>query len=691
LLESLRVSTQRLLHSVRPEPEQTHEPEEQAWSARQRFPQRPQFAGSVDGSTHAPLHSVRPVPQLETHVPLSQTWPAAHARPHPPQLAGSLRVSMHRPVHSARPPVQLQRPAAQAWSRRHAAPQTPQCSGFVCRSTQAAEQLVRPPVQVEAQVDSVQTSSVMQRRPQAPQLNGSVERSTQAELQIDHPGRHPPESASPASASGRAPSDQSVSPVAHDPSSETAPRANRPNSADVDAEECRMALLFLLYGSSGAGVEQGPARSARRRLDRSSCGSSTSTARAGRPGHPAKLPTCRLMYNHTRPCDGPMGEDHAMVASRMKWIPVFLGLAVGGCRRSQTETATAADTQASVSDDAVATPHEPDLGSPADVPGSVTAEDAVAEVGSGDVPAPVEPAECDVSTPERAENVFVRLTGREADRRRICAVPVRAIDGALIGMVDDTGDCVRTHVLHDCRALEYDSAPAVVLGALGWSSAGPAERERLATLWVNDVAYAHLSLPPEVVLHVARPALQRLGCTFEPPAAEVEPDGGVRIVLWGFTEGGASDSRAVRREFVFAPDGSMISQELESFDPHAGQTGESPITGRMRWLRAERSGGEGRLDDGVFEAALRHRKYAVQLCYLDGRGKDPDAGGDLVFLVTVGERAEVTVELETDSASLAAAGVTSCLTDRLGTLELAESPPQGGAARFRVSVSFAPP
>jgi hypothetical protein len=55
-------------------------------------PHAPQFFGSFERSTQAPLQVDLPSPQA--HEPAEQTSPAAHAFAHAPQLAGSLDVSM---------------------------------------------------------------------------------------------------------------------------------------------------------------------------------------------------------------------------------------------------------------------------------------------------------------------------------------------------------------------------------------------------------------------------------------------------------------------------------------------------------------------------------------------------------------------------------------------------------------------
>ncbi len=65
--------------------------------------QEPQWLGSVCSSTHPPLQFDKPWLQLEEQTPRSHTWPFEHALPHLPQLAGSLVRSEHVPLHETCP------------------------------------------------------------------------------------------------------------------------------------------------------------------------------------------------------------------------------------------------------------------------------------------------------------------------------------------------------------------------------------------------------------------------------------------------------------------------------------------------------------------------------------------------------------------------------------------------------------
>jgi hypothetical protein len=80
-----------------------HPPATHPWPLGHAWPQLPQLALLLVGSTHAPLHAVvvggHPWVAL-THALLAHTWLAAHTMPQPPQLLGSTEVPMHLPLQS---------------------------------------------------------------------------------------------------------------------------------------------------------------------------------------------------------------------------------------------------------------------------------------------------------------------------------------------------------------------------------------------------------------------------------------------------------------------------------------------------------------------------------------------------------------------------------------------------------------
>jgi hypothetical protein len=77
-----------------------HWPSEQTWPLGQAVPQAPQFSGSLEGSTQAPLQRLSPASQVRAQLLATQVNvppPAStHFCPQPPQLSTSLVVSTQR-------------------------------------------------------------------------------------------------------------------------------------------------------------------------------------------------------------------------------------------------------------------------------------------------------------------------------------------------------------------------------------------------------------------------------------------------------------------------------------------------------------------------------------------------------------------------------------------------------------------
>ena|SRR6185436_1377985 len=73
----------------------------------QAFPHSPQLSESFTGSTHWPLHQMRPSVHSERHSPPEQQVPSPQTFPHAPQLFGSFwvstQVSPHRTGWSPEP------------------------------------------------------------------------------------------------------------------------------------------------------------------------------------------------------------------------------------------------------------------------------------------------------------------------------------------------------------------------------------------------------------------------------------------------------------------------------------------------------------------------------------------------------------------------------------------------------------
>ena len=100
LFGSMSVKVHESAHCVWPGKHALRQPRPlHTWLEPHCVPQDPQWSGSLR-ETHAPLHSRKPVAQLQK--PAVQLAPA-HDVPHAPQFAGSVCVLMHTPLHDAYP------------------------------------------------------------------------------------------------------------------------------------------------------------------------------------------------------------------------------------------------------------------------------------------------------------------------------------------------------------------------------------------------------------------------------------------------------------------------------------------------------------------------------------------------------------------------------------------------------------
>ena len=368
-----------------------------------------------------------------------------------------------------------------------------------------------------------------------------------------------------------------------------------------------------------------------------------------------------------------------------------MALALGACRRSE----------------------EAGAGSPAkEVPGAVregTAaalpEEAGREAGTGEevfaevAASAAAPEDCDVSTSEKAIEVFLRVTGDESQRPQLCVTPVPAFDAAQVGTIALEIGCLPRHVIRGCRVLDLVEAPRVILDEMGWASAAAEERERLAMLWTREMLHAGPQRGGGTVVEVEVRAFSQAGRTFTPPTAAARPDGGVGVTVWVSHDGGMGPRTIVLHEASFAPDGSVETAGKDSFEPAQGLRGGEQAggtDGTVAFGPVQKADGSGAMDGDPFTAALDRKQAAIRACYraaLDNVpvGDIPGLRGDLTFVVTVSLQGGVTVEAEGDSEVLNGAGVTSCVLGRLRGMSFASSPPEGGAFVARLPVSFSPP
>jgi hypothetical protein len=82
-----------------------HIPLSQTSPVVQRIPHEPQCIASLCRSTQSVPHRVAPLEQAARHCPPIHVSVSAHACPHAPQFAGSCDGSTHAPLHSIRTPA----------------------------------------------------------------------------------------------------------------------------------------------------------------------------------------------------------------------------------------------------------------------------------------------------------------------------------------------------------------------------------------------------------------------------------------------------------------------------------------------------------------------------------------------------------------------------------------------------------
>jgi len=92
------------------------------------------------------------------------------------------------------------------------------------------------------------------------------------------------------------------------------------------------------------------------------------------------------------------------------------------------------------------------------------------------------------------------------------------------------------------------------LDLLGWQTANPVERERLALAWVEESWLAFIRVVREKNEDFTKPG-------FQPPTVVTKPDGEVVVTLWTNPPGrGRAKGRSYQlREFKFARSGAFIS------------------------------------------------------------------------------------------------------------------------------------
>lgn len=115
------------------------------------------------------------------------------------------------------------------------------------------------------------------------------------------------------------------------------------------------------------------------------------------------------------------------------------------------------------------------------------------------------------------------------------------------------------------------------------------------------------------------------------------------------------------------------------------------VTGTVRTTGTDRLDSPGVMNGSVFRAALERKRRQVEACYNQALPRDPTIQGSVRLVVTVNQQGGVRIAVESADTSLQASGVTQCIAGRLGTLNFASAPPQGGELRVRVGYDFIAP
>ncbi|MBI5499419.1 MAG: AgmX/PglI C-terminal domain-containing protein [Deltaproteobacteria bacterium] len=113
--------------------------------------------------------------------------------------------------------------------------------------------------------------------------------------------------------------------------------------------------------------------------------------------------------------------------------------------------------------------------------------------------------------------------------------------------------------------------------------------------------------------------------------------------------------------------------------------------GKVRTSGGSPAGGSGRMSGSVFQQKLQQKRGAIEACYNNALSRDPTLSGDLTFIIVINQQGSVSVEVASDDSALNAAGVTSCISGRLRSLNFTASPPEGGDFRVRLPISFIAP
>jgi len=97
--------------------------------------------------------------------------------------------------------------------------------------------------------------------------------------------------------------------------------------------------------------------------------------------------------------------------------------------------------------------------------------------------------------------------------------------------------------------------------------------------------------------------------------------------------------------------------------------------GHLRIGRPSLARGGGRVNTGRVQRAIERKRGGMLTCYNIPLGSDPELEGDLGMVLVIDPQGMVGVRIDTDDDDLAAAGVTSCVSEKLRGIDFSETPP----------------
>jgi hypothetical protein len=173
---------------------------------------------------------------------------------------------------------------------------------------------------------------------------------------------------------------------------------------------------------------------------------------------------------------------------------------------------------------------------------------------------------CDITTDEGVNAALVASGRQPQPKEEACITHDLDNRMAKFGDFADDRGCAYAEAFVGCciDKIGDDGDDAIMLGDLGWATATPAERAKLAVDYLGAVyAVSGLTETTADFGAAGHPA-------FTPPASSALPDGGVRYTAWIQENEGSGMVRATSRTFTqegydLAADGKLTTTSLATF------------------------------------------------------------------------------------------------------------------------------